>query len=81
MLPKINDLTMKEKYSGSPTGVDLDHSVGEKRRSMVVNELRSLVSGYVYTLVNIARDFRIAMRAQTICNCQLSWRSLGVGCY
>lgn len=70
---------MKAKYSGSPTGVDLDHGVGEKRRSMVVNELRSLVSGY--TLVNIARDFRIAMRAQTIYNCQLSWCSLGVGCY
>lgn len=60
MLLKINDLTMRE-YSESPTGVDLDHSVGEKRRSMVVNELRSLVSGYVYTPVNIARDFRIAM--------------------
>lgn len=57
MLLKINDLTTKEEHSGSPTGVDLDHGVGEKRRSMVVNELRSLVSGYVHTLVDIARGF------------------------
>lgn len=68
ILLKINDLTeiLRKKYSRSPTGVDLDHGVGEKRRSMVVNEHRSLVSGYVHTLADIMRGFPDCERKRSV---------------